>query len=278
MPLQMIRENLDGLDEPIAALYTETEDGNFVLDVTGVDDHPEVGGLKSALERQKDTNKKLREKAEKLERQVGDLPTDFDAEKWAEYKARIEKLDDDLDDDADKDKLQKLREQLDAKWQAKLDKQKTEYEDKIAELTGGRDHYRESLHRTVKRDELTRALVKHNVRKELMDAALDRHVNKVKVVEDEGELKAVVEADGVEQTVAEYIEGWTLTDEGKAMIVAPKSHGSGDKGGGGPGGEFKNPWSDKHRNLTEQAKIVREDYAKACRLAREAGKPEPRRP
>ena len=43
MALKTVIETTDGLDEAIAALYTET-DGKFVLQIEGVDDHPEVAG------------------------------------------------------------------------------------------------------------------------------------------------------------------------------------------------------------------------------------------
>lgn len=51
MSLQLIVETLDGLAEPIAALYTKGDDGKFKLGVDGV---PDVTNLKKALQAERD--------------------------------------------------------------------------------------------------------------------------------------------------------------------------------------------------------------------------------
>lgn len=52
MALKTVLETLDGVDDAVKSLYAEA-DGKFVLDLDGVDVHPEVANLKSAYERVK---------------------------------------------------------------------------------------------------------------------------------------------------------------------------------------------------------------------------------
>ena len=52
MALKVTLETLDGLDEAVKSLYAE-KDGRFILDLEGVDEHPDVTNLKSAYERVK---------------------------------------------------------------------------------------------------------------------------------------------------------------------------------------------------------------------------------
>ncbi|MDQ7776294.1 phage scaffolding protein [Paracoccus aminovorans] len=64
MALKTVVDTLDGLDEAMKALYTE-KDGKFVLDLEGVDAHPEVANLKSAYERVKADKATLKTEADK---------------------------------------------------------------------------------------------------------------------------------------------------------------------------------------------------------------------
>lgn len=64
MALKTVLETLDGVDDAIKPLYTETE-GRFVLDVEGVDAHPDVANLKSAYERVKAAEKDAKAAAKK---------------------------------------------------------------------------------------------------------------------------------------------------------------------------------------------------------------------
>jgi len=79
MALQMQLENLDGLDENIAALYTE-KDGKFTLDVQGHEkpdnkdkDTIPRSRLNTEIERRKASEKTLKEVADNL---VEDVPED----------------------------------------------------------------------------------------------------------------------------------------------------------------------------------------------------------
>ena len=64
MPLKVILDTLEGVDDATKALYVE-KDGAYVLDLDGVDNHPEVANLKSAYERVKADKAALKTEADK---------------------------------------------------------------------------------------------------------------------------------------------------------------------------------------------------------------------
>ncbi len=57
MPLKLELESLEGVDETVAPLYKETEEGKYVLEVEGL---PDTKGLKTALEKERKSVKELR--------------------------------------------------------------------------------------------------------------------------------------------------------------------------------------------------------------------------
>lgn len=72
MALKTVLENTDGLDEAIAALYTET-DGKFILALEGVDDHPEVASLRNAYARTKEDRERAKADAASLKAKIAEL-------------------------------------------------------------------------------------------------------------------------------------------------------------------------------------------------------------
>jgi hypothetical protein len=72
MPLKTVLDSLEGLDEATQSLYVET-DGKFVLDVEGVDDHPEVANLRNAYTRTKEDREKAKAEASTLKEKIAEL-------------------------------------------------------------------------------------------------------------------------------------------------------------------------------------------------------------
>lgn len=72
MALKTVLTSTDGLDEAIAALYTEN-DGKFILALEGVDEHPEVTSLRNAYARTKEDREKAKQDAAKLKAQIDEL-------------------------------------------------------------------------------------------------------------------------------------------------------------------------------------------------------------
>jgi hypothetical protein len=72
MALKTVIETTDGLDEAIAAFYTEA-DGKFILQVEGVDEHPDVVSLRNAYARTKEGQAQAKAEAAKLKAQIEEL-------------------------------------------------------------------------------------------------------------------------------------------------------------------------------------------------------------
>jgi hypothetical protein len=72
MALKTVIETTEGLDEAVAAFYTE-QDGKFILAVEGIDEHPEVASLRNAYARTKDDREKAKKDATDLKARIAEL-------------------------------------------------------------------------------------------------------------------------------------------------------------------------------------------------------------
>lgn len=165
--LKTVVETLDGLDEAVKPFYAEA-DGKFILQVEGIDAHPEVANLKTAYERVK---------------------ADKDAAKLAEKKAKDD-LASALKDKPDADALVKLRDEL----EGKINTLTTENDSLKGQLTG------------VTRDRaLSEALAGAGVTNPTyVKAASALLGGSVKMVDG----KAVVETDMGPVDVAQHVKRW----------------------------------------------------------------------
>ncbi len=69
-----------------------------------------------------------------------------------------------------------------------------------------------------------------------------------------------------EQSLAEYVAQWADSDEGRPFIAPPANSGGGTVVSASGRPRPANPWSKDSRNLSEQARILREDPERAARL------------
>lgn len=240
MALKSLLDTLDGVDDAIKPFYTET-DGKFILQIDGVDSHPDVANLKSAYERTKadrDTARSERDAAKALAK---DFPDDFDAEKWAKLK----------DGKPDEAALVKLRQTL----EAERDEWKGRYE--TANTT--------ALKNAMDRD-LTDALNAAGVTNPTFAKAARGMLGSDVKIGDDG--KPYVDTDMGPMPLSEHVKRWA-GGEGKDFVTPPA--GGGGKGGDGKGGTAVNPWKTDTRNLTQQAAILKSDPAEAERLKAAAG-------
>lgn len=204
MPLQTVIESTEGLNEALIPFYTES-DGKFVLQIEGVDAHPDVANLKSAFERQKADNVTLKTERDALKAKASAYPEDFDAEKWSKLK----------DGKPDEAALVQLRQTLEA-----------ERDQAIAERDAAKENARKNA---VERD-LTDALTEAGVTNaSFARAARTMLAGEVKVGEDGNPF---VDTDMGPVSVAHRVKGWAA-GEGKDFVTAPK--GGGGKGGDGGG-------------------------------------------
>lgn len=204
--LATVLDNLDGLDEAVTKLYTET-DGKFILALQGIDSHPDVANLKSAYERVKLDKTTAMSERDAFKIKVESLPSDFDAEKWAKLK----------DGKADEAALIKVRQDLEAdrdEWKAKA----TEADSKLGRFAVERD--------------LSDALIAAGITDAGLSKGARAMLSGMVKVDDNG--KAIVESDMGPLALGEYVKKWAA-GEGKSFVTPPQ--GGGRDGSNGAGGQ-----------------------------------------
>lgn len=200
--LKTVLDTLEGVDDAVKPFYVEA-DGKFVLQVEGVDHHPDVANLKSAYERVKADKQTVSEERDALKKKVSNLPDDFDSEKW-------EKLKDGKPDEA---ALVKLRQDM---------------EKEIEEWKGKYTGLSESTRKTAIDRDLTDALNEAGVNNPtFVKAARTLLADQVKV-SDEG--RAFVDTDMGPLDVADHVKRWAAAD-GKDFVTP--ATGGGAKGSDG---------------------------------------------
>lgn len=210
--LKTVLDTLDGVDDAVKPFYTET-DGKFILQVDGVDSHPEVANLKSAYERTKADRDAARQERDAAKAAAAAIPDDFDAEKWAKLK----------DGKADEAALIKLRQTLEAErdeWKGKFEAERNT-----------------SLRNALDRD-LTDALNGAGVTNPAFAKAARTMLSGDVKIGDDG--KPFVETDMGPMPLVDHVKRWAA-GEGKDFVTP--AQGGGAKGGKGDGNASKK-WGD----------------------------------
>lgn len=233
--LKVVLETLDGIDEAVQSLYAE-KDGAFVLQIDGVDSHPDVANLKSAYERVKADRDAVKAERDEAKSRINSLPDDFDPEKWAKLK----------DGKPDEAVMVKLRQEM---------------ESKIADLEGQLNQTRETARRNALDRDLTDALTEAGVTNPTFaKAARQMLADGVKVGEDG---KPFVETDMGPLGLSDHVKRWAAT-EGKDFVTA--ASGGGAKGSAGAKGTKK--WGE----MTSAEKVaLRRENPQAYDAAKTAG-------
>lgn len=201
--LKSVLDSLDGVDESLHGFYVE-RDGKHYLDAEGVED---VGGLKSALAKEKAAAKAAKEALAKYD---GFDPEEFQRLKEAAEAAEAKKLE-------AEGNYKEIRER-DAKAFAK------EIEKRDAEI-GRRDKFIEKL---VVENELNAAIEKVGVISELKDGARALFMIKgAKVVATEDGYNGLLG----DVPISDYVESWAKTDEAAHYLRPTGAGGSGTKSG-----------------------------------------------
>jgi len=196
MPLKVTRENLDDVPEGLHEFYKET-DGGFVLDVEGIDSHPDVSNLRNAYQRVKESDKTARQKLQELQDATPELPEDFDPKLWE--KARKGEF---------TEGGVEVRKQLESELQAQSERAAT-LEKRLQSLTVDR-----ALSEALDAANITTPAYRKAATAMLRDA--------VKLEGDE----VVVESDMGPLKPSEYVKKWASTDEGKPFVSQPSGGGS----------------------------------------------------
>ena len=255
MPLKAVLENVDDLDEAIRGLYVE-QDGRFVLDVDEtVEDLPRISTLRNAYKREQEARKGASERLKKLEARVASLPEDFDPAELETLREAVAKAG---DPGKANEHAAKIREQIEKKFTADLETERArsgKLETRLQRMIvdGGLDKALDAAGISAKFKPAARALLK------------ERGI--VRLDEDGDE--AIVETDMGPTPVGQFVKDWAASDEGRAFVEAPVGGGA----NGASRGKFgePNPFGKGHWNKTTQARLFRDDRAKAERLAKAAG-------
>jgi uncharacterized membrane protein YdfJ with MMPL/SSD domain len=194
MALRTVIETTDGLDEAIAALYTEHE-GKFVLQIEGVDEHPEVASLRNAYARTKEGQATAKTEAARL-------------------KAQIEELQAGAPDTA--------------ATQAKI----TALEEKLAALAGEAEAWKGKYTGVTRDQSLQGALQQAGISEPaFLKAATAMLAGEVKLADDG---TAYVESSMGPKMLGDYVKQWAA-GEGAAFVTKPQGAGvKGGEGNGNP--------------------------------------------
>lgn len=219
MGLKVVLENLDGLDEATQSFYVEKE-GAYVLDVEGVDDHPDVANLRNAYQ------------AEKTKRQE-------QGQKLADTQAKLSELESKPKEDrtkADDAEILKLREALEG--------ERDEWKTKATELEG-------TVYKLTVENQLDTALRDAGVTDPgLAMGAKALLQGKIKVADG----KPVAETDMGPVGLSEYVKRWASSD-GAAYVSKPSGGGAGGSKGGGASAQKK----PEEMNVHERGQLLKDD-------------------
>lgn len=261
MAVKSVVETLEGIPEALHGEYVKKTVGGkelFVLDVTDIEAHPTVRGLKTAHEAVKAKRDELKTQLDLVNDRFEGLPEDFTAQAYKDLQAAAE------------GKGGKVtQEQIDAikaDVTKKLEKEYGPVKARNGILEG------EVRRRTI--DEgLTTALLEAGITKEFLPAvrAMLKEKGKIDLVEENGRFSATVDTSMGPQSITEFVTDWATTTEGKAFV---KPATGGDAGGGNGGKGDVNPFAVKEgerRNLTAIQELVKANPVKAREQARAAG-------
>lgn len=171
MALDAVVDDIEGVPEQARDFYTQTEDGKYRLDVSGVEFPEDVQGLKSALEKEREAAKQYKSQLRQFENI--DL-SEIQALKEAEQKRQDELA-------ARRGEFDKLLEKKQAKWQEELQSRDT----RVKELEG-------RISDLLRDQEARKALAAHEAN---VDLLLPHVLGKVSLIEEDGRHLAVVVGD-----------------------------------------------------------------------------------
>ena len=249
MPLPILVESQDQIPEGLENHYKSQDDGKFILEVEGVDNHPEVHGLKSAYKKEK-ANREQAEKGLKEAKRKADLipgEDEVDPDTFQQVIDRL-KAGEDLLQPPDKNKPDP------AKIKADLEKR---YQTQINELNEGLKVKDGKIRNLVVDNGLSSALAKNKITNPVYQRAAKRLLeDQVQVREnDDGTVGAFVETDMGEVGLDQFVQNWTSLEEGSAFVDGNAGSGARGAGGGNPPGNWKKLSPTERLNAARSGKI-----------------------
>lgn len=259
MSLKAVVDTLDDIDSKFHELYTE-KNGKFELTgIEGVKTQADVDRLQSALVKERQDHKAVRERMSLLgDRKIEDVLSQLD---------RIPELEQAAHGKVDDNQLEKLVESRIRTKLAPIERERDAFKAKATEQEMLIENFTKKERTRSVHDEVRSAARKSKVIPEALEDAL-MLAERVFEIDEDGK---VVTRDGVGVTPGVDASVWFTELQSK------RPHWWGTSVGGGAGGSrssvssANNPWSAQNWNMTEQGRIYTENPKRAEQLARSAG-------
>lgn len=272
MGLKALVDNLDDVDEKYHDLYTE-KNGKFELTgIEGVKTQADVDRLQSALTKERNDHKAVRERLGMLgDRKIEDVLAQLD---------RIPELEAAAAGKMDEEKINQIVETRIKTKLAPIERERDTLRNQLSEKDKLIEGYTTKERTRMIHDAVRSAAATSKVLPEALEDAL-MLAERVFEVNEDGK---VTTKDNVGVTPGVEPAVW-FTD-----LQAKRPHWWGPSSGGGAGGGNRNggggganPWTHEGWNMTEQGRILKENRTRAEQLAKAAGttiggqRPQPRK-
>ncbi len=184
MALKTILESLDDVPEAQRALYTEF-DGKYVLELDGLESHPDARALKNALDKERETRRKATKRAEELQAEA-DRYKDIDPDRAREAMAKLQEIKDSELIDAGK---------IDELVTSRTERLRADAEAQIAAIQKARDEAAQQA---------------ETLRAQLSSEMIDNRIKDVAI-------QAGARASAMPDVLARARSVWRLNDEGRPV-------------------------------------------------------------
>jgi len=284
--------SVEGLDEPIAALYEKSDDG-YVLSVAGLPESEDPIKLKETLvkvrEERKQEERSKRALRDQYESQLKEMKSNLskfdnvDPEEYETLKALKEEQI--LKEAEAKKDWEALQKQLQGKHQTELETQLTSFKQELETRESKLSVMQNSLHEHIAEVAIVQetALLDGNIA--LLKPHILPHVRVLleedsltgtskyvpRIVDSAGEIRLNAETStpmSIKDLVSEFK---TLPQFEGAFKMETLKGGSDSEGNRSTPKTKDNPWSKDFFNLTQQGQIIKKDPALAIKLKAEAG-------
>lgn len=253
MPIPYTVDSLDSIPAQFHELYTQSGDKFIATGITGVKTQADIDRIQGALTKERNDHKAIKQKfAPLLDRDITEVVADLDRIPELEA-AASGKVDD------------KAIERIVTSRLAPINRELEQTKVKLTEQTQLNQTLEQGITTRTVTDAVRDAALKAKVTPDAIDDVL-LYADRVFHVEN----GQVVTKDGVGITPGLDPAAWITDMQPKRPHWWPASVGGG-AGGGNSFGGASNPWSAKSWNMTEQARMYRENPDLAGQMAKLAG-------
>lgn len=260
MGLKSVVDTLDDVDEKFHELYTQKGDKYELTGIEGVRTQADVDRLQSALSKERNDHKQVRERLQLLgDRKIEDVLSQLD---------RIPELEAAAKGKLDEAQIEQIVEGRLRVKVAPLEREKSQLTKQIEMLTTENTTYKGKERTRSIHDAVRGALTKQQgFQPSAVDDALI-YAERMLDISDDGQ---IVTRDGVGVTPGVDAAVWLSEMQSKRPHWWGPSQGGGAGGNRSGNGGGSNPWTAASWNMTEQGRVLRENPQRAEQLAKSAG-------